>query len=200
MYDLVRAPLEAAGLATRRRRLLAEATGRVLEIGGGTGANLAHYRSVTSVTVVEPDGAMRRRLQARLADAAVPVEVHGCAIEDADLPASSFDTVVCTLVLCTVADLPSALTSAHRLLVPGGRLLYLEHVASPGVRGAAQRLVTPVWKRVVRGCHLDRDPLPAMRAAGFAVTDCERFALPLGAGLIASAVQGQARAVAGRAA
>jgi len=197
LYDGLTAPLEAAGLATRRRRLLASATGRVLEVGGGTGANLRHYAGIESLTVVEPDGAMRRRLQARLPVAGLAVTVLAAGIEDAGLPDASFDTVVCTLVLCTVPEVGAALATVRRLLAPGGRLLYLEHVRSPGWRGRLPHAATPLWKRLVPGCHLDRDPIGAMRAAGFAVTDCDRFALPLlglpGTALAGTAVQGEAR-------
>src|SRR4051794_13544450 len=101
MYDRLTRPMEDAGLARRRDQLLSGARGSVLEVGGGTGANLAHYPDDVSVTVLEPDGAMRRRLLARHHD----VDVIAEPIEDADFAPDSFDTVVCTLVLCTVDDL-----------------------------------------------------------------------------------------------
>src|SRR5689334_19629308 len=180
MYDRLTGPAEAAGLAERRRRLLSVARGRVLEVGAGTGHNLPHYppATVESVTLVEPDGAMRRHLEPHLAACPVPVEVIPDTIEEARLADASFDTVVCTLVLCTVPDIGRALQRIARLLKPDGVLLYLEHVRAAGARGRVQRAVTPLWKRAVPGCHLDRDPIVAMRAAGFLVTDCERFQLP----------------------
>ena len=199
LYDRMTAPAEAAGLAERRRRLLAGATGRVLEVGGGTGANLAHYRAAASVDVLEPDGAMRRRLERRLEDevragrAAAAVRVHAAGIDDAPFPDRSFDTAVCTLVLCTVPDLPRALGTLRRLLRPGGTLLFLEHVRASGPRASAQRALTPLWSRLVPGCHLDRDTVAAVRRAGFFVTDAEKFALPGGGPLLATAVSGAAR-------
>ena len=196
-YDRLIGPAERAGLAERRRRLLAWARGRVLEVGGGTGLNLRHYpSSVDGVAVLEPDGAMRRRLAARAAAAPVPVEVHPDTLGAAPFEAASFDTVVCTLVLCTVADLGAALGDVRRLLAPGGWLLFLEHVRATGVRELAQQALTPLWQRLAAGCRLDRDIPAAIRAAGFAITDIERFALPR-ASLLAPAVQGRARPRAG---
>jgi SAM-dependent methyltransferase len=193
LYDHVMGPAERAGLALRRARLLAAASGRVLEVGAGTGANLAHYREVESVTLLEPDGAMRRRLEVAAAGAAVPVEVVDAAVEGARLDDGGFDTVVSTLTLCSVSSVPEALASIRRLLRPGGRLLFLEHVAAPGLRGEMQRLATPVWSRLAAGCHPHRDIPAAIRAAGFAITDLERFAMPRSNPLIRPTVQGIAR-------
>lgn len=199
VYDRMTAPLEAAGLAERRQRLLSTARGRVLEIGAGTGHNLEHYplaRRVESLTLSEPDGAMRRHLEAHLARSArlpFPVDVLPVGIDGITAADGSYDTVVSTLTLCTVPDLDRALRRIHALLAPGGELLYLEHVRVAGARGLFQHAATPVWKRMMAGCHLDREPIGAMRRAGFLVTDCERFQFPLGNAFIGGAVQGSAR-------
>lgn len=183
LYDPLMGLADRAGLAERRRRLIAEATGRVLEVGAGTGLNLRHYRNVDTVVVTEPDAAMRKRLLARVADAAVPVSVHELPIESTGLPDASFDSVVCTLVLCTVADQAVALREVRRLLAPDGRLLFLEHVRSPGLRGRVQAIATPVWSATAgAGCHLDRRTLDAIRDAGFVIDRCER------SGMIAAGV------------
>lgn len=174
LYDPVMSLAERMGLGEERRRLVAEARGRVLEIGAGTGRNLPLYRDIESLTVVEPDGAMRRHLLDRVASAVVPVEVHESAVDDSGLPAGAFDTVVSSLVLCTIPDVPAALAEVRRLLAPDGQILFLEHVRLPGVRGRVQRGVTPAWRRLTAGCHLDRDSLAAMRQAGFVITDCHR--------------------------
>lgn len=193
-YDRLLGPLERAGLRERRRRLLAGARGRVLEVGGGTGLNLPHYPvSVDQVVVLEPDGAMRRRMAARAAEATVLVEVRPEGIDTQSLPDGGFDTVVCVLVLCTVPDLERALAQVGRLLADGGTLLFLEHVGSVGLRGRLQGLVTPVWRRVAAGCHLDRNAPAAIRSAGLAITEIERFRLPLPTPLGLAAVQGVAR-------
>ena len=175
LYDPVMGIVDRAGMAARRRRLVAEARGEVVEVGGGTGRNLAHYRDVDRVVVLEPDEAMRARLLARVPSTRVPVEVHETGIEDTTLPDGFADTVVACLVLCTVPDQAAALAAIKRVLKPDGRLLFLEHVRSPGLRGRVQSAVTPVWSRTAgAGCHLDRPTLDALRAAGFAITDCHR--------------------------
>jgi SAM-dependent methyltransferase len=133
LYDPIGASKERRWMGGRRRRLLAGARGVVLEIGGGTGANLAHYRDVDRVVVAEPDPFMRRRLARKLEDARVPVEISAAGAEELPFPDGSFDTVVSTLVLCTVPDQESALDEVRRVLRPGGRLLFIEHVRA-GVR------------------------------------------------------------------
>lgn len=197
VYDTLTAPAERAGLGDRRRRLVARASGRVLEIGAGTGANLAHYRDVDRVVAIEPSAAMRRRLLDKVAGASVPVEVHEVGIDDvcADtttFPDASFDTVVSTLTLCTVPDVASAAAALRRVLADDGRVLFLEHVAVPGWRGRLQRAAAPAWKRLAAGCHLDRDIPALLRASGLAVTEINRFALPYGGPLVGHAVQGVA--------
>lgn len=192
VYDQMTAPLEAAGLAERRRRLLSGARGRVLEIGAGTGHNIPFYRrdAVESLTLLEPDGAMRRHLAPHVPPFA---KVVPAGIDDARFDDGSFDAVVSTLTLCSVPDLDRALRRIHALLAPDGVLLFIEHVRMPGGRGRFQQLATPLWKRMMGGCHLDREPISAMRSAGFLVTDCERFEFPLGNAMVGGAVQGSAR-------
>jgi len=194
-YDRMMAPCEAHGLAERRRRLLANAWGRVLEIGAGTGTNLQHYPAgdVASIVALEPDGAMRRRLERKVRQAPFPVEVIGRAVDDADLEDGSVDTVVTALVLCSVPDADRAAGAVRRWLRPDGRLLFLEHVHAAGLRGRVQHAVTPIWQRVAAGCHLDRDSVGALRRAGLVVTDLEHFTLPGGGLVFGNTVQGVAR-------
>ncbi len=175
LYDPVMGVVDRLGMTEKRRRLVADARGQVVEVGGGTGRNLPLYRDVDRVVVLEPDGAMRRRMLERVTSAAVPVEVHESGIEDSRLPDEFADTVVASLVLCTVPSQAEALAQIRRLLKPEGRLLFLEHVQAPGLRGRVQAAATPVWSRCVgAGCRLDRPTLDAIRDAGFAITDCHR--------------------------
>jgi SAM-dependent methyltransferase len=194
-YDRFMARTEVRGLADRRRRLLAGARGRVLEIGAGTGLNIAQYplSGVSRVVALEPDAAMRRRLMPRLASAGLSFEVVPAGIDEARFDDGEFDTIVSTLVLCTVPDVESAARQIRRWLAPEGQFLFLEHVHALGLWGHAQQAVTPVWSLAAGGCHLNRDTLGALRRADLFVTDCERFALPAGGPLLASCVQGIAR-------
>jgi SAM-dependent methyltransferase len=174
--------------------LVAAARGRVLEIGGGLGRNLPHYRDVESVAFVEPDPGLRSGLMQRVAAAPVPVVVHDIGVDELDsLPAGAFDAVVCVLVLCGIERLDDALRAMARRLTPDGRLLFLEHVRGGGVRAAAQRAAAPTWRRVFGGCRPDRDTVAAVRAAGYLVTDLDRFTMRLAAPIVSSAVQGTAR-------
>src|SRR4028118_2139710 len=125
-YDALGATAERGGAGRRRSRLLAGASGAVLEIGGGTGANLSHYRNAGRVVVSEPDPFMRGRLRRKLGRARVPVEVSESGAEDLPFKDGSFDTVVSALGLCSVGDQGEALAEVRRVLRPGGRLLFIE--------------------------------------------------------------------------
>lgn len=191
-HDLVVRPLSGGGLEARRRRLVGGARGRVLEVGASDGRSLPHYRDIGPLTVLEPDRRRRRRLLKRAGAAPLPVEVRPVAIDEALLGEASFDTVVCTLSLCSVADPMRALAAIRRALAPDGRLLFLEHVRARGLRGRVQRAVTPVWRRVTHGCHLDRSTVEALWEGGFLITDCERVRLR-GVAVPGWLVEGRAR-------
>lgn len=177
-YDRLNAGAERAWLGRRRADLLARASGEVLEIGAGTGANLARYPDVGRVVATEPDPAMRARLRSRLDRATVPVEVSDSPAERLAFPDASFDTVVSTLVLCSVADPDAALAELRRVLRPAGQLLALEHVRGEGRRARWQDRLTPIWRRVGAGCHPNRDTVTAIERAGFHLAQHERFDPP----------------------
>lgn len=192
LYDRLGGTMERRWMGERRARLLAGARGAVLEIGGGTGANLPHYRDVERVTVSEPDPFMRRRLSPKLEAALVPVEVSEAGAEALTFPDGSFDTVVSTLVLCTVPDQGSALAEVRRVLRPGGRLLFIEHVRAEGSAARWQDRIEPVWGCVFGGCHPNRDTLAAIEAAGFEVEILESFHPPVPLSRLTPHVQGSA--------
>jgi ubiquinone/menaquinone biosynthesis C-methylase UbiE len=174
-YDHQMRKVEKAGLRTRRGALLAGAHGAVLEIGGGTGANLPFYpASVESLTLTEPVAPMVRRLE-RSARARSPlVKVLRAPAEDLPFEDSSFDVAVSTLVLCTVNDQPRALRELRRVLRPGGRLLFIEHVRSHDARRArTQDRMNGFNRIVVHGCNCNRPTLDSIQQAGFTVTDVE---------------------------
>jgi ubiquinone/menaquinone biosynthesis C-methylase UbiE len=192
LYDPIGASKERRWMGGRRRRLLAGARGVVLEIGGGTGANLAHYRDVDRVVVAEPDPFMRRRLARKLEDARVPVEISAAGAEELPFPDGSFDTVVSTLVLCTVPDQESALDEVRRVLRPGGRLLFIEHVRAEGSAARWQDRLGPLWGHLFGGCHLDRDTVTAIEEAGFEIDSFESFQPPIAFSGLTPHVQGSA--------
>jgi ubiquinone/menaquinone biosynthesis C-methylase UbiE len=174
-YDRMSAGVEKAGLAALRRHLLPEADGRVLEIGGGTGANLPFYGpDVASLTIAEPHEPMARRLERRAAERASSARIVRAAAEELPFDAGSFDTVVSTLVLCGVDDQERALQEARRVLRPGGKLVFIEHVRSEDERTARlQDRVNPL-NRLVACCDCNRPTLAAIEAAGFEVSRLER--------------------------
>lgn len=169
-YPDAAARLEARGLAALRARLLAPLQGRVLEIGCGFGANFPHYPgAVTELVAVEPEERFRDLARARADDLALKAAIVEGTAEALPVETGSFDAVVATVVLCSVDDQAAALAEIVRVLKPGGILVGFEHVASPGrARHAAERVFDAVlWTHVAGGCHLSRDTLGAMRAAGF---------------------------------
>lgn len=175
IYDRANGPLERGVLAERRAGLLQDLQGEILDVGAGTGVNLPYFRAATRVVAVEPDPGMRKRLVGKVDLAPCPVEVLDAVAERVPADDESFDAVVFTLVLCSVADVDLALAEARRTLKPGGRLVVLEHVRGTGSLARWQDRITPVWSRVVGGCHPNRDIESAVRNAGFATAECERF-------------------------
>jgi len=162
-----------------RQTLIADATGRVLEIGAGTGANLPHYNgSIESLVVTEPEAPMLRRLQRAAREHAPNAQVLRAPAEDIPFEDDSFDTVVSTLVLCGVDDQPRALREARRVLRPGGRLLFLEHVRAddPGFARFQDRMN---WlNRFVVGCDCNRPTLATIETEGFTVDRLDRTTMP----------------------
>jgi ubiquinone/menaquinone biosynthesis C-methylase UbiE len=192
LYDQKSASAERRWMGERRRRLLAGARGAVLEIGGGTGANLAHYRNVDRVTIAEPDRFMRNRIGPKLEEARVPVQVSAAGAEALPYPDGSFDTVVSTLVLCTVLDQEAALDEVRRVLRPGGRLLFIEHVRAAGSAARWQDRLEPLWRRLLGGCHPNRDTVAAIEEAGFEIETFESFYPPDPLSALMPHVQGSA--------
>jgi ubiquinone/menaquinone biosynthesis C-methylase UbiE len=197
MYDRMLAAAEEAGLADQRAEVLAHARGRVLEIGAGTGLNLARYPAggVDELVLAEPEEPMARRLRERLAGSARPAaEVVVAPAEELPFEDASFDTVVSTLVLCTVGDQPRALAELRRVLKPGGQLLFLEHVRSEDdpKRARWQDRLDPLWKRVGHGCRCNRRTLAGIEAAGFDVREVTEGRLPKAAPIVRPAIRGVA--------
>ena len=193
-YDRFMKKSEKAGLTALRRDLLAQAAGRVLEIGGGTGANLAHYGpAVESLTITEPEAPMLRRLERKARAEAPGTLVLRAPAEDLPFEDHRFDTVVSTLVLCGVDDQPRALREIRRVLRPGGRLLFLEHLRSADAKTARKQDRMNGINRFVVCCDCNRPTLDTMKEAGFTVTSLQHTSMPKAPSFVRPAVVGTAK-------
>jgi ubiquinone/menaquinone biosynthesis C-methylase UbiE len=175
LYNPVLWAGERLGLRARRRALLRHARGRTLEIGSGTGLNLAHYPdAVAELILTEPATPMRKRLERKLRRQGRKATVSDAPAERLPAEDGSIDTVVSTLVLCTVDEPHAVLSEIRRVLKPGGRLLFLEHVRAESPRLAAwqDRLEAP-WRRFAEGCRCNRATVEVMQATGFSIEQRE---------------------------
>jgi ubiquinone/menaquinone biosynthesis C-methylase UbiE len=193
MYDGQMRRAEKAGLIDMRQALVGQAAGTVLEIGAGTGANLSHYPpAVTSLTLTEPDVFMFKRLERR-ARAEVPaIMVLRAPAEDLPFEGETFDVVVSTLVLCGVDDQPRAVREIRRVLRPGGRFLFLEHVRAADPTAAKKQDRMNWLNRAVVCCDCNRPTLETIEGAGFRVTALEHTELPKAPSFVRPAIAGTA--------
>jgi ubiquinone/menaquinone biosynthesis C-methylase UbiE len=178
----------------KRRALLSEAHGRVLEIGAGTGANIRHYpETVEELVLLEPSKPFARRIRMKLNEGGreatvVPGKAEALPFDDA-----SFDTVVLTFVLCTVDDQSRALAEVRRVLKPNGTLLFAEHVRADDPRLARwQDRLNGVWGHVADGCNCNRETVAALEASPLSVDRLERGTLPKSPRLVRPLVMGKA--------
>ena len=177
IYDRIASGSEHAGLSEERRGLLAHAVGATIEIGAGTGLNLSHFPpAVTRLCLVEPDLNMRKRLRRRVGGRD-DVEIVDARAEALPFPDASFDTAVVTFTLCSVADPDAALAEIARVLRPGGRLLFLEHVRDTDPK-IARKQEHPAFLYSWIGCHPDRDTLTAISRAPFELTAVRHGEVP----------------------
>jgi len=199
-YDRVTRRSEEQGLSRWRRDLLAAAEGTTVEIGAGTGLNLPWYPPDGKgrwqrLVLTEPDRHMHEQLAAKLAAAPHPeLELVLAPGERLPMQTASVDTVVSTLVLCSVADPAAVLAEACRVLRPGGRVLFVEHGAHPGaVARIGQTLLQPLWRCVAGGCRLNRRPLEVLEAAGFELVTVVAEDMPAAPWFVRTAWRGVAR-------
>ena len=199
-YDRQMAKVEKATRRALRECLLAAASGDVLEIGGGTGANLSCYGpAVGSLTITEPQPPMLRRLERRVREHSASqhgpsARVLRAPAEDLPFDDDSFDVAVSTLVLCGVDDQPRALRELRRVLRPGGRLLFFEHVRSDDPARARLQDRMNWLNRLVVCCDCNRATLGSIEQAGFAITQVEHTALPKAPKFASPAITGTATA------
>lgn len=176
LYDFLMVPQDALGLWKLRAKTVGAAAGRVLEVGVGSGLNVRHYRGVTEVVGLDPDPVLLAKARRRAAAAPFVVRLVRGDCQALPFPDASFDTVVETLIFCTVPDALRGLEELRRVVRPGGVIRLLEHVRSPYRRtGRFQDLVAPVWAWAFGGCRPNRDTVPLVRRAGIVIERESRY-------------------------
>ncbi|HEX7058964.1 MAG TPA: class I SAM-dependent methyltransferase [Solirubrobacterales bacterium] len=194
LYDRGLKATEEAGLREMRRELLAEARGRTIDLGAGTGANIGLFPdAVTELVLAEPDPHMAKRLRQKLPELGEDAEIVEASAQQLPFEDASFDTAVFTLVLCTVPDPAAALTETARVLKPGGRMLFIEHVRAEdaGLAHWQDRLEKP-WRFLADGCHCNRDTVATIEASPLTVERVEHGQLPKSPPLVKPLVRGTA--------
>ena len=178
-YDRVAQKTEANVLADRRKELLSGLKGEILEIGAGTGVNFQFYANDAHVLAIEPSSYMLRQAKEKMKDRKnirfVQASVEQC-YEDKMVQENSLDAIVCTLVLCTIPDPQKALSYFYQWLKPDGILIIMEHIRSHDPwKGKVQDFLTPAWKVIGEGCHLNRKTDQFIRQAGFRTQEADYF-------------------------
>jgi ubiquinone/menaquinone biosynthesis C-methylase UbiE len=187
--------MRAPELRPLRARTVEHAHGRVLEIGFGAGYNLKFYpKGVERVIAVDPNPGLSAMAQARIQRSNVIVEHHQITAERLPFDDASFDCVVSTLTLCSIPNVGAALAEVHRVLKPGGEFFFLEHGLCPDNQVSKwQHRLTPMWKIIGDGCHLNRNIEALVRAAGLQIATLENLVLPKAPCAIGYAYLGQAK-------
>ncbi|MFK5925988.1 MAG: class I SAM-dependent methyltransferase [Desulfuromusa sp.] len=195
-YDYAMRSTEKKCLQEWRKKLLSQASGDLLEIGAGTGVNLPHYpEAVTTIVLSEPDLQMRKNLQRKTLEAQKNrVTITHWGAESIDMPNASFDTIVSTLVLCSVPSLETSLEEIYRLLRPNGTFLFLEHIISNHPPTLTwQRRIEPFWSLCAANCHLTRDTAAAILATGLKIEQLTEAPMAGAPAFVKRTIRGTAR-------
>jgi SAM-dependent methyltransferase len=195
LYDRGLKATEEAGLREMRHQVLAGASGRTVDVGAGTGVNVELFPpAVTELVLAEPDPHMLRKLRPKLSEVSRDAAVVQAPAEELPFEDDSFDTAVFTLVLCTVPDPQAALAEAARVLRPGGKLLFVEHVRAeePGLARWQDRLERP-WRFLADGCHCNRNTLATLAASRFELGAVEHDRTPKAPPIVSPLIRGRAR-------
>ena len=176
IYDAAMKPLEKTRFEKIRADLVRKAQGRVLEIGFGTGANFRYYTNAERVDAIEPNPDMSKQAGKRIKKSRTPIYTYEAIAEELPFADNSFDTVVATLVFCTIPDPAKALEEIRRTSKPGAQILLFEHVKmDQPVMGKTQEALTPVWKKLCDGCHLNRDTLELVKRSGLDIEQVHSY-------------------------
>jgi ubiquinone/menaquinone biosynthesis C-methylase UbiE len=175
-YDFFMSPLESGKLKEIRKELIRNVYGSVLEIGSGTGINFPYYQAGTHVVAIEPSQVMIERSQSRMKNAEVPIEIIKEGAEKLPFIDNSFDTIVATLVFCTISDSEAALKEIIRVCKPGGQIFLVEHVKMDNpFLAKMQDLLTPFWRKICDGCCLNRNTVQTIESIGLVITRKRTF-------------------------
>jgi ubiquinone/menaquinone biosynthesis C-methylase UbiE len=195
-YDRTMKGAEDACLRSWRRELIAPIRGDVLEVGAGTGVTIPLYGDgVNRIVMAEPDVHMRRQLSRKIESSGRnSIEVSDGSLDALPFPDGAFNYVTCMLVLCSVPDLGHSIAEIRRVLAPGGRLVFMEHVAAQGRprRLKWQRRIEPIWKRVSGNCHLTRRTDEAIANGGFDLETISRESIRKASPIVRPSVRGVA--------
>lgn len=175
-YDFFMSPLEKEQFKRIRKELLTKATGQVLEIGSGTGINFPLYNDVDKVVATEPSLDMIERSQLKYQQSVVPIEIVQASAEALPFVEDSFDSVVATLVFCTIPNPEKAVQELIRVCKPGGKILLFEHVKLENrLLGWLQEFLTPTWKKICDGCCLNRDTLTLLKGSKLTINEVKSY-------------------------
>lgn len=176
VYDFAMKPLEQTKFKSIRQHLVGNVEGRVLEIGSGTGVNFPHYKTARQVDAIEPNPLMRNHSLRNNSKSKVPIHTYLAGAENLPFADNTFDTVVATLVFCTISDPLKAFQEIQRVSKPGAKILLFEHVRVPqSFISTVQDILTPFWKRVCDGCHLNRDTLKLVEQTGLTIFNKQTY-------------------------
>ena len=179
-YDVLNSIVEPL-VIPYRKQTTSKCEGEVVEIGGGTGANLLFFDHAKKITILEPDKYMRKILEQRIHNIKIPVKIIATIGEDIPVSSNSVDSVLCTLVLCMVDDVEKVINEAHRILKPGGKFYFYEHIKANSKSGTIfQFILDPFWKFATTGCHLRRNTLEHIQNSNFTDIQYDYFNLNVG--------------------
>jgi ubiquinone/menaquinone biosynthesis C-methylase UbiE len=175
-YNRLMYPLEKGSFKQIRNDLINKASGQVLELGAGTGINFPLYKNVTCVTAIEPNPFMIEQSIINQKKAVVPIRIIQSNAENLPFENDSFDTVIATLVFCTIPNVEDALNEMHRICKPNGKILLFEHVKmEQPILAKMQIYLTPFWKKICDGCCLDRETVGVLESKGFKIIKLNKF-------------------------
>jgi ubiquinone/menaquinone biosynthesis C-methylase UbiE len=175
-YDFFMSPLEKRKFKKIRKELLSKATGRVLEVGAGTGINFPFYGAAKHVTAIEPSEHMIERSLAKIHESIVPIKMVKASAEELPFAENTFDTVVATLVFCTIPNPDKALLELKRVCKPDGKILFFEHVKMENpFLAILQEWLTPVWKKVCDGCCLNRNTIELIKTNDLTIVNVDEY-------------------------